>query len=176
MAHKTKHSDKSSERSAPGLLATRNDLPAEARSAMVALLNQQLADLTDLFTQTKQAHWNVKGAEFIALHKLYDDLAGEVLAYIDDVAERAVQLGGVAAGTLRMGADATRLEEFPAGAVGSTESVTLVADRFATVAASSRAAIDTATEAADADTADLFTEISRGLDKSLWFLEAHLPA
>ena len=176
MAHKTKHSDKSSERSALGLLATRNDLPAEARSAMVALLNQQLADLTDLFTQTKQAHWNVKGAEFIALHKLYDDLAGEVLAYIDDVAERAVQLGGVAAGTLRMGADATRLEEFPAGAVGSIESVTLVADRFATVAASSRAAIDTATEAADADTADLFTEISRGLDKSLWFLEAHLPA
>jgi starvation-inducible DNA-binding protein len=153
---------------------TRNDLDLTIRKQMVTLLNQQLADTADLFTQVKQAHWNVKGPQFIAVHKLFDDFADDLVDTTDDLAERAVQLGGNALGTARMAASATRLPEFPATAVGSMAAVTLLADRFAALAESTRAAIDVADAAGDADTADLFTGISRMLDKALWFLEAHL--
>jgi starvation-inducible DNA-binding protein len=152
---------------------TKNDLDFEKREPIIALLNQQLADTFDLYSQTKQAHWNVKGMQFIQLHELFDKLATEVLDYVDTLAERATSLGGTALGTARMSADASRLPEYP-DIVGGVESVQALVDRYAILAASSRAAIDTATEFGDADTADVFTEISRGLDKSLWFLEAHL--
>jgi starvation-inducible DNA-binding protein len=152
---------------------TKNDLDFEKREPIIALLNQQLADTFDLYSQTKQAHWNVKGMQFIQLHELFDKLATEVLDYVDTLAERATSLGGTALGTARMSADASRLPEYP-DIVGSVESVQALVDRYAILAASSRTAIDTATEFGDADTADVFTEISRGLDKSLWFLEAHL--
>lgn len=153
--------------------ATRNDLAADVRGSMIGLLNQQLADTTDLFSQVKQAHWNIKGPNFIALHELFDELAGELLAYIDDIAERGVQLGGRAAGTVRMAAAASRLPEFP-DITEDLKIVAALADRYAALAATTRAAIDTADKAGDADTADLMTGVSRGLDKSLWFLEAHL--
>jgi starvation-inducible DNA-binding protein len=155
---------------------TRNDLDAATRSSMVDLLNQQLADTSDLFSQVKQAHWNTKGPHFIALHELFDDLAGGLIVCIDDIAERAVQLGGNATGTVRMAAAASRLPDFSANAISGIDAVVALADRFATLAASTRAGIDAASEAGDADTADLLTEVSRGLDKSLWFLEAHLQA
>jgi starvation-inducible DNA-binding protein len=153
---------------------TRIDLPLEIRDQLVTLLNQQLADTFDLYSQSKQAHWNVKGSEFFQLHELYDKLAAELLAYIDLSAERATTLGGTAEGTARMAAAASRLTDYPADEVGSRESVELLAERYAALAATTRAAIDKSTELSDADTADLFTEVSRGLDKSLWFLEAHL--
>lgn len=153
---------------------TRNDLPQEARQQMVELLNRQLADTFDLFSQTKQAHWNVKGPDFYQLHELYDELAGKLLAHADEIAERATALGGVATGTVRMAAGATRLEEFSGGPVGSMESVRLLVERYADVAESTRKGIKEAEEAEDQDTQDLLTEISRDLDKSLWFLEAHL--
>jgi len=158
------------------LNVTRNNLDAATRSSMVVLLNQQLADTSDLFSQVKQAHWNVKGPNFIALHELFDDLAGGLTGCIDDIAERAVQLGGNATGTVRMAATATRLPDFSADAISGNDAVVALADRFATLAASTRAGIDTASEAGDADSADLLTEVSRSLDKSLWFLEAHLHA
>jgi starvation-inducible DNA-binding protein len=155
------------------MYSTKNDLDFEKREPIIALLNQQLADTFDLYSQTKQAHWNVKGAQFIQLHELFDKLATEVLDYVDTLAERATSLGGTALGTARMSAESSRLPEYPE-IVGSMESVQALVDRYAILAASSRAAIDSATEFGDADTADVFTEISRGLDKSLWFLEAHL--
>jgi starvation-inducible DNA-binding protein len=156
--------------------STQNDLPAETRKKMVDLLNRQLADTFDLFSQAKQAHWNVKGAQFYQLHELYDALAGELLAYVDLIAERATALGGAAQGTVRMAAGVARLPEYPAGGIDSLPSVDALAKRFAALAASTRKAIDTAEQAEDMDTADLFTEVSRGLDKSLWFLEAHLQS
>lgn len=155
-------------------IPTRHDLPAEAREQMIELLNAHLADLFDLFSQAKQAHWNVKGPQFFQLHELYDTLAGMLLPHIDAVAERATALGGAATGTVRMAAGATRLEEYAAGPVDSLESVKLLAERYATVAKSAREAIDEAEEAKDMDTSDLFIEVSRDLDKSLWFLEAHV--
>jgi starvation-inducible DNA-binding protein len=160
----------------PKTFKTRLDLPADTRETLIALLNQQLADTSDLYSQTKQAHWNVKGAQFFALHELFDKLAGNLQDYVDTIAERATALGGTALGTVRMSSAASRLPEFPADAVDSLPTVEAVAARFANLAASTRAAIETANKHGDLDTADLFTEVSRGLDKSLWFLQAHLQA
>jgi len=160
--------------SSPTVVKTRIDLPQESREQMIALLNQQLADTFDLHSQTKQAHWNVKGAHFFALHELFDKLAGELLGYTDLIAERATALGGAAQGTARMAAAGSKLPEYPAGLVDSLPAVEALAVRFANLAGSTRLAIDAANQRGDLDTSDLFTEVSRGLDKALWFLEAHL--
>jgi starvation-inducible DNA-binding protein len=151
---------------------TENSVPAGSKEQAVALLNQALADLGDLYSQTKQAHWNVRGKKFYQLHLLFDSVADSAEEHWDDVAERAVQLGGYARGTSRMTAAATKLPEWPADLESEEEFVKAVTERFAQVANSIRAAIDTAGKLNDLDTADLFTEISRKLDKSLWMLEA----
>jgi starvation-inducible DNA-binding protein len=153
---------------------TRHDLPADARAKLIELLNRQLADTHDVRTQTKHAHWNVKGHQFYQLHLLFDSLAGELDEYSDSIAERATALGGAAYGTSRMVAGATRVPEFPADVFEGMDVVAALADRYKVLAKSTREAIDEADELGDKDTADLFTEVSRGLDKSLWFLEAHL--
>jgi len=155
---------------------TRIDVPADRRQALVALLNQHLADTFDLYGQIKQAHWNVKGTQFYQLHKLFDDLAGQVLDHVDEIAERAVALGGTALGTVRLAAAASRLAEYPLDAGGSMQHVEAVAVRFAALAATTRSSIEAANGLGDADTADLFTEVSRELDKGLWLLDAHLQA
>lgn len=150
------------------------DLPLKIREQMIPLLNQQLADVSDLYSQAKQAHWNVKGAQFFPLHELFDKLAVQLQEFADLIAERATALGGTALGTVRMSAAASRLPEYPVDDNASMSTVGTLVARFATLAGSTRGAIEAATTAGDADTADLFTEVSRGLDKSLWFLEAHL--
>lgn len=156
------------------LVPTHHDLPEEARQRMVQLLNEQLADMFDLFSQTKQAHWNVKGPDFYQLHELYDELAGQLLAHVDLIAERATALGGSATGTVKMAAGATRLEDLPEGPVGNLESVRMLVERYSEVAHSTREGIDQAEDDEDKDTADLLTEVSRDVDKALWFLKAHI--
>jgi starvation-inducible DNA-binding protein len=160
----------------PKTYKTSIDLDPETREQTIVLLNQQLADTFDLYSQTKQAHWNVKGAQFFQLHELFDQLATGLLGHVDTIAERATALGGTALGTARMSAAASRLAEYPVAVSGSLESVEALTERYASLAASSRAAIDKADELGDLDTADVFTEVSRDLDKSLWFLEAHLQS
>ena len=150
------------------------DLPAAGRTHMVKLLNQQLADTADLYSQTKQAHWNVKGPQFYQLHELFDELAETLEGFVDSLAERATALGGAALGTVRLAAAASRLKEFPPGATGGSEALSALVERYAALAKSTRASIETANRAGDSSTSDLFTEVSRGLDKALWFLEAHL--
>ena len=147
-------------------------IPAAARASLVTLLNQQLANIFDLYSQIKQAHWNVRGEEFYQLHKLFDDLAEPLPEHIDTIAERAVTLGGLALGTARSAAAASELSEFPLQP-GGFEYAKELAERFAKAGNSMREAIDTADDLEDRDTADLFTAISRVLDKSLYFLEAH---
>lgn len=159
---------------APRMVRASIDLPEATCKQMIELLNQQLADMFDLYSQTKQAHWNVKGPHFYQLHELYDELAAQVLAHVDLIAERATALGGAATGTVRMAAAATRLPEFTVEPVDGMDSVRLLVLSYAAVAASTREAIDQAQEMEDMSTSDLFTEVSRDLDKSLWFLEAHL--
>lgn len=156
------------------MLDTHNDLPADTREQMIALLNQELADMSDLHSQTKQAHWNVKGEQFISLHKLFDEFAEALTGYVDEIAERAVQLGGTAMGTNRMSAAESRLPEYPSEVMSSMDHVNALTERYAMVAASTRAAVKTAEEAEDLDTVDLMSAISLGMDKWLWFLEAHL--
>jgi starvation-inducible DNA-binding protein len=153
---------------------TRIDLSPDVRDTMIGLLNQQLADTFDLYSQTKQAHWNVKGPQFYPLHELFDKLAEELESYVDLIAERATALGGLAEGTVRLAAANSRLAEFPPGATAGLPVVEALAENYAALAASTRTAIETADGQGDAATADLFTEISRGLDKALWFLEVHL--
>src|SRR5262245_11585263 len=153
---------------------TRNDLPADARAKLVSLLNQQLADTFDLMSQTKFAHWNVKGPTFIALHKLFDKLAGMLQEHVDEIAERATALGGVAMGTARQAAAMSHTPEFPANTFKGQDVVAALAERFAAVGKATREAIDAADNLHDRDTADLFTEVSRDLDQGLYFLEAHL--
>jgi starvation-inducible DNA-binding protein len=154
--------------------STRIDIVEASREELVQLLNARLADTFDLYSQLKQAHWNVKGSDFIQLHKLYDDVAESVLEYVDMIAERATALGGLALGTARMAAAASTLDEYPVGTVEGMDTVSAIADRLATYGASVRAGIDAAVDLHDQDTADLFTEVSRAVDKHLWFVEAHL--
>ncbi len=150
------------------------DLSAPTRVAMIELLNQELADTADMYSQTKQAHWNVKGIHFYQLHLLFDQLAEKRQAEADELAERATELGGYALGTVRMAAANSRLPEIPADINAGVDYVQALVERYGIHANSMRSAIDEADEAGDKDTADLFTEISRELDKDLWFLQAHL--
>jgi starvation-inducible DNA-binding protein len=152
---------------------TRIDIRPKLRESMSALLNQQLADTLDLYTQVKQAHWNVKGPHFIMLHELFDKLAEDLEEPVDNIAERITALGGVARGTARDAAARSRLKEL-GREFYDHKLVGELADRYAALAATTRAAIETAAKEGDADTSDLFTGISRALDKALWFLEAHL--
>ncbi len=153
---------------------TRIDIPAPAREQLTTMLNQQLADTFDLYSQTKQAHWNVKGPEFYQLHKLFDELAELILEDVDLIAERVTALGGVAMGTAHMAAQSSRLPEFPGRPVQAMACVEVLAVRYASLAETTRAAINIASERQDETTANMLQEISHGLDKSLWFLEAHL--
>ncbi len=158
------------------LIATKNDLPSNAKTAVIEMLNARIADTIDLALATKQAHWNLKGMNFIAVHELLDTLRGEIDTYVDDMAERAVQLGGVALGTAQVVEAESNLEPYPVDIHTTKEHLQAMIERLAQVGNAIRGNIDDADEAGDAGTADLFTGISRGLDKSLWFLEAHLGA
>ena len=156
------------------MFKTKNDLPEATRVQAVELLNARLADCIDLQTQTKQAHWNVKGPEFIALHKLFDEINEDVEDYVDLIAERAVQLGGAVEGTARAVAAKSALPEYPLTISAGRDHVAALANALATFSKSTRQAISQVDEFGDANTADVFTEVSRGIDKWLWMVEAHL--
>jgi starvation-inducible DNA-binding protein len=155
---------------------TENDIPKPVRAELNALINQRLADVIDLQMQLKQAHWNVKGPNFIGLHELFDKIAEEVEDYVDTIAERIVQLGGIARGTVRAAAASSRLDEYPPAIADGSAHVEAVARALSTFGREARVSIDQANALEDADTADLFTEVSRGIDKWLWFVEAHSQA
>jgi starvation-inducible DNA-binding protein len=151
-----------------------NDLAENAKAVSISILNARLADAIDLALLTKQAHWNIKGANFIALHEMIDGFRTELDSHADTMAERVVQLGGTALGTTQVVAGSTTLAPYPTDIYSSTDHLVALTERYAETARAVRAAIDATAEAGDADTADLFTAFSRALDKQLWFLEAHL--
>jgi len=153
---------------------TRNDLPANTRTRVIELLNARLADAIDLGAQTKHAHWNVKGPHFIALHELFDKIAENVEDHIDTIAERVTALGGHAHGTIAAVARGSSLKPYPEDISEGMAHVDALSAALADYGAKVRAGIDAADKLGDADTADLFTGISRETDKYLWFLEAHL--
>lgn len=156
------------------LHSTKIDIEPDTRSQLVGILNERLADAIDLKSQAKQAHWNVKGIGFIALHELFDRVAGEVETNIDDIAERITALGGTAMGTVRVAAVNSSLSEYPLEITGAAAHIDALSSALADFGAKIRADIDRAADLGDADTADLFTEVSRGIDKLLWLVEAHI--
>lgn len=153
---------------------TRNDLSPATRRSVIELLNEHLADAIDLQLQAKQAHWNIKGPHFVGLHELFDQVAAQATAYADEIAERAVALGGVARGTVQAVTRQSQLGAYPLEAGDWRAHVRAMQDALATFGRGVRKAIDAATAFNDADTADLFTEVSRGADKLLWMVEAHV--
>jgi starvation-inducible DNA-binding protein len=154
---------------------THIDIPEKNRAELVELLNQQLADTLDLYTQTKQAHWNVKGKDFFQLHELFDTLAEAVFPYVDMIAERGTALGGMAAGTARMAAASSRLAEFPDVNRGE-DCLQALIERYAEQARLVREDMDRCEQLEDLSSQDMLIEYSRELDKALWFLEAHVQA
>jgi starvation-inducible DNA-binding protein len=160
----------------PTMYETENDLPKADRVELNALINQRLADAIDLQAQLKQAHWNVKGPHFIGLHELFDEIAEDVEKYVDLIAERVVQLGGIAEGTVRVAASRSRLDEYPLDIADGSAHVEAVARALSTFGREARMTIEETNALDDADSADMFTEISRGIDKWLWFVEAHTQA
>ena len=153
---------------------TKNDMSPEAREKIAALLNARLGDAVDLMMQSKQAHWNVKGPHFQSLHELFDAVHGEVQGYVDLLAERAVALGGEAQGTVRHAMSASTLEPYPDGLIQGRDHVDALSSALAAFGKNIREAIDASDKLGDAGTADLFTEVSRGIDQRLWMVEAHL--
>ncbi len=155
--------------------ATRNDVPSNAKQVSIGVLQACLVDSIDLYNATRQAHWNVKGPHFGALHQLFEEFYKALQESSDELAERIVQLGGTANGVTQTLAASTRLPPYPADIYAGMDHVAQLADRYAMVGKSLREGIDTTDEAGDADTADLLTEQSRAADKMLWMIEAHLP-
>jgi len=155
---------------------TKIDIAVETRGKLIEVLNQRLADASDLKSQAKQAHWNVKGMNFIALHELFDQVATEAEDYIDLIAERITTLGGTALGTVRLAAEKSSLAEYPHEITDGRDHVDALSNALSDFGKKMRANIDESDDLGDKDTADLFTEISRGTDKLLWFVEAHIQA
>ena len=158
------------------LYETENDIAKAQRFELCLLLNLRLASAVDLQLQMKQAHWNVKGPSFIALHELFDKVSEAVETFVDNIAERIAQLGGIAEGTIRVAATRTRLPEYPLEIADGMLHVEAVALGLSTFGEEMRKTIEEVSALDDLDTADLFTEISRATDKWLWFVEAHSQA
>jgi starvation-inducible DNA-binding protein len=150
------------------------DLQSNTKTASIELLNAVLADSIDLALVTKQAHWNLKGLQFIAIHEMLDTFRADLDVHVDTVAERAVQLGGFAMGTTQTVASGTKLAPYPTDISRISDHLGQLIERYAHVANEVRQGIDKAGDIGDADSADILTAYSRMLDKALWFLEAHV--
>ena len=153
---------------------TKIDLSEKVRRNVIVILNDRLADAIDLQSQVKQAHWNVKGPHFIALHELFDKISDAVLEQIDEIAERITSLGGTAEGTVAVAAKRSKLKNYPLSITAGKDHLFYLSTQLSVFGKAARSAIDQTDELGDADSADLFTQVSREIDKYLWFIEAHL--
>jgi starvation-inducible DNA-binding protein len=155
---------------------TKIDLADNVRASVIGELSSALADSVDLSAQVKQAHWNVKGPSFIALHELFDQIATDVRDYTDLIAERIVTLGGTAHGTVQEATSKTRLAVYPGDISAGANHVEALSSALATYGKNIRKSIGATDELGDAITADVLTEVGRGIDKWLWMVEAHRQA
>lgn len=153
---------------------TKNAMPEKVRAELVGILNTSLASVTDLYAQLKQAHWNVKGPEFIALHKLFDEIAEELEEHIDTIAERAAALGGTVLGTIQEVVKNTALSAYPVNITSAKDHLAHLTHNMAIISELAHEHMDETEELGDMSTNDIFIDLDRFLDKSLWFLESHL--
>jgi starvation-inducible DNA-binding protein len=161
-------------KSEPGKVPTRNDTPTNGKAVSIGVLQACLADIIDLTNATRQAHWNVKGSHFYGLHKMFEEFYTILNEQSDELAERAVQLGGIPDGTTQTIGAQTRIKPYDNKLLDGLDHCQALADRYAQMAQALREGIDTTDEAGDADTSDLLTQVSREVDKALWMIEAHL--
>ncbi len=153
---------------------TLNDIPEKTRQSVIDILDSILIDSVDLGLQAKQAHWNVKGIHFLPLHELFDKVYQEAGEFTDLVAERMVQLGGSPTGAASVVAKSSRLKPYPLLVADGTSHAKAIAEALATFGKHTRAGIDSTDKLGDVDSSDLLTEVSRAVDKTLWFVEAHI--
>lgn len=151
-----------------------SNLPTDAREKMIRVLNSRLADAIDLSNAVKVAHWNLKGIGFIGVHELLDEMDARLREGVDTIAERCVILGGYAKGTTQTVVEDTSLEMYPIEMVSVQDHAAALKERYMAFGGKVREAIEAADDAGDEDTADLFTEISRFIDKDAWFIGAHV--
>ncbi len=156
------------------LHATHNDLPQKTREKMIELLNSRLADCSDLASHARMAHWNVKGPQFIGLHKLFQEIYEGLGEQMDELAERCVQLGGTAKGTVRIAAQQSQIEEYPIDCYACEDHVRELCKRMATYAKAMRGSIEETEDAGDMVTSDMFIEFTQQVDKWIWMAEAHI--
>ena len=152
---------------------TNNDTKNNAKAVSMEVLQARMADGIDLALVTKQAHWNLKGPQFIGIHLMLDGFRDEIDEWVDMMAERITQLGGTARGTVQEVNRETKLKPYPTDIYAIADHLHALIERYSATANAIRQNIDDTDDAGDAGTADLLTEVSRGLDKQLWFLEAH---
>lgn len=153
---------------------TKISIPEKNRIELVQMLNKTLANISDLYLQIKQMHWNIKGPEFIALHKLLDEVAERVEEHVDIVAERATSLGGIAFGTAEEIVKNSVLRKYPVALYSIEEYLEQLTHNFAIAGELVRNDIKKCEDLADYATGDVFIALTRELDKDLWLLESNL--
>lgn len=151
-------------------------LSDEVKKNVVGVMQERLAEATDMYSQAKFAHWNVKGDNFYQLHLVFDQVAKVIGDQIDPIAERLTQLGGVANGTVRQSAMSSKIPEYPVETINGMDHVRALADSLGHYCQELREASDKIDDIGDEPTSDFFNGLIVEAEEQLYFLESHLEA